>query len=111
MAAPPTLAAAEEAELDRRLADVHRYPLQLNAYHWSRLRELARSGNRRGQLELLRRAVPGDAVAPGASPDGRPGGMLVELLDRVHQLEMRLAAAERRIDEMDSTTRAAEKLE
>jgi hypothetical protein len=97
MEAEPGLSPTETVELDRRLADVHRYPLQLDAYHWRRLRDLARSGNRRGQLLLLRGAVPTGGVSPSRSGDSRPVGTVVELLDRVQQLELRLTAVEQHI--------------
>ncbi len=88
----------EEAELDRRLADLHRYPFQLNSEQWKRLRELARQGDRSGQLELLRQLVPGHVPAPSGR---RSSATSAELFDRLAWLEQRLSEAERRIRELE----------
>lgn len=87
----------EEAELDSRLADLHRYPFQLNSEQWKRLRELARRGDRGGQLKLLRQLVPGHVPAPS----GRRSSATSELSDRLARLEQRLSEAERRIRELE----------
>ena len=92
----PMRADEDEAELDSRLADLHRYPFQLNSEQWKRLRELARRGDRGGQLELLRQLVPGHIPAPG----GRRSSVTSELSDRLARLEQRLSEAERRIREL-----------
>ena len=87
---------AEEVELDHRLADLHRYPLQLDAPQWNRLRELARGGDRRGQLDLLRQAEPGAAAGV------RRPAPVAGLADRVGLLEQRLTAVERRLAELEA---------
>jgi hypothetical protein len=94
----PTLADEDEAELDSRLADLHRYPFQLDSEQWTRLRELARHGDRGGQLEMLRRLVPGHAPQPSR----RQGSRSAEVSDRLALLEQRLSAAERRIRDLES---------
>jgi hypothetical protein len=88
----------EEAELDSRLADLHRYPFQLDSGQWKRLRELARTGDRGGQLDLLRQLVPGHVPGSGSRRSSVPSA---ELSDRLARLEQRLSAAERRIGELE----------
>ena len=99
-----SLTDAEDLELERSLADVQRYPLQLDAEQWQQLRDLAKRGDRRGQLMVLRstisrRPAPSGAVLRSA---GDPVPAIVkELLDRLQAAEQRAAMAEERLRQLE----------
>ena len=97
------LSDAEELELDRALANVQRYPLELSSSDWDRLRSLAKDGDRRGQLDLLRatamtRPLPRTSVPTG---DAVPA-IVQELLDRLQRAEQRATIAEERLRRLES---------
>lgn len=98
------LSDAEEMELDRSLADIQRYPLQLDADQWQQLRDLAKNGDRQGQLALLRATMTGGAAPSGVSfrsaSDPVPA-IVRELLDRLQTAEQRAAVAEERLRQLE----------
>jgi len=99
------LTTAEEIELDRSLAGIQRYPLEIDAEGWKQLRDLAKRGDRRGQLMLLRatmggRSAPMDVDAP-RSADSPVPAIVRELLDRVQAAERRAAVAEERLRQLE----------
>lgn len=99
------LSDAEEMELDRSLADIQRYPLQLDSEQWQQLRDLAKRGDRRGQLVLLRstvggRSAPMDADTPRFGHSPAPA-IVQELLDRLQAAEQRAAVAEERLRHLE----------
>ena len=103
------LSDAEEIELDRSLAEIQRYPLEIDAEGWQQLRDLAKAGDRRGQLVLLRSTIGGrpgpidvaSRFAPGdvepRSADHSVPAIIQELLDRLQAAEQRAAVAEERL--------------
>lgn len=94
---------AEELELDRALANVQRYPLELTTDDWERLRTMASEGDRRGQLELLRSATLIRPVSATAQPSGDPVPAVVrELLDRLQRAEQRATIAEERVRQLEA---------
>lgn len=94
---------AEELELDRALANVQRYPLELTTDHWERLRTMASEGDRRGQLELLRSVTMIRPVSATAQPSGDPVPAVVrELLDRLQRAEQRATIAEERLRQLEA---------
>ena len=97
------LTAAEELELDRALANVQRYPLELTADDWERLRTMASEGDRRGQLELLRSAT---LIRPAPATVQRSGdpvpAVVRELLDRLQRAEQRATIAEERVRQLEA---------
>lgn len=109
----PPLSDAEDIELDRALAEIQRYPLEIDAEQWQQLRDLAKSGDRRGQLMLLRstmrgRSAPIDVaprfaptdIAPRSAGDPVPS-IVQELLDRLQAAEQRAAVAEERLRQLE----------
>ena len=93
------LSPADELELERTLADVQRYPLQLDSEQWRELKRLAKDHDRAGQLTLLRSRVGAPRVEAGhpvSSLQGVPA-IVRELLDRIQDAERRAAAAETRL--------------
>lgn len=102
------LASGEEAELERLLADVQRYPLQLHRAQWDQLRVLARDGDRRAQLDLLRAALGGAGTRPGEperSHRAGPDSTVAELLDRLQDAERRAGAAAARVQALEIQVR------
>jgi len=98
------LASGDEAELERMLADVQRYPLQLHRAQWDQLRVLARDGDRHAQLDLLRAALGGAGTRPGEperSHRARPDSTVAELLDRLQDAERRAGAAAARAQALE----------
>ena len=94
---------AEELELDRALANVQRYPLELTTDDWERLRTMASEGDRRGQLELLRSVTMIRPVSATALPSGDPVPAVVrELLDRLQRAEQRATIAEERLRQLEA---------
>ena len=105
MSTDAALSDAEEIELDRSLAEIQRYPLEIDADGWQQLRDLAKRGDRRGQLMLLRasiggRSVPMDVDAP-RSGDSPVPAIVQELLDRVQAAEQRAVVAEERLRQLE----------
>ena len=104
MSTESPLSEVEERELDRSLADIQRYPLQFDAEQWQQLRDLARSGDRHGQLELLRATMTGGSAPSGitfrSGVDPVPA-IVQELLDRLQAAEQRAAVAEERLRQLE----------
>lgn len=104
MSTESPLSNAEEMELDRSLASIQRYPLELNAEQWQQLRDLAKSGDRRGQLILLRSTMTGrfGSVAAEPQPATEPAPTIIqELLDRLQAAEQRAVIAEERLRRLE----------
>ena len=107
------LSEVEEIELDRSLAEIQRYPLEIDAEGWQQLRDLARAGDRRGQLALLRSTIgrrpgPIDVVPRFAPSDVAPRSadhpvpaIIQELLDRLQAAEQRAVVAEERLRQLE----------
>lgn len=86
----------DEREREALLSQVQRYPQLLSAAQWEELQSLARAGELKRQLELLRAAVgpmPSEARGEAPMPDRREAFVL-ELLDRLADAERRAGAAE-----------------
>ena len=101
------LSAAEEIELDRSLAEIQRYPLEISSEEWKTLQDLAKRGDRRGQLALLRSTTTSRPARPGGTfrSDSDPVPAIVqELLDRLQAAEQRAAVAEERLRHLEENT-------
>ena len=104
MSTESPLSNAEELELDRSLSEVQRYPLEITPEEWKQLQELAKRGDRRGQLEVLRSTLGRRPARPGRAlrSDGDPVPAIVnELLDRLQAAEQRAAVAEERLRQLE----------
>ena len=98
------LSEAEDIELDRALAEIQRYPLELDTEQWQHLRDLAKRGDRRGQLTLLRSTMRGRSVPPDVAPraaDHAVPAIVQELLDRLQTAEQRATIAEERLRQLE----------
>lgn len=104
MSTESPLSDAEEMELDRALSDIQRYPLQIDTEQWQQLRDLAKGGDRRGQLSLLRASMTGGSTSTGAtlrSANDPVPAIVQELLDRLQAAEQRAAVAEERLRQLE----------
>ena len=98
------LTSAEEIELDRSLAEIQRYPLEISSEEWKTLQDLAKRGDRRGQLALLRSTTTSRPARPGgafrSTGDSVPA-IVQELLERLQAAEQRAAVAEERLRRLE----------